>query len=89
MWLSSWDPNAPPTLSFHFAEDVYLTGNLCTNSYTYFDFLGVSIWNYNASPEMSYAGVRCCQFYINSRPIIGTVLLRKAPGIRFYFKFLS
>ena len=44
--------------------------------------IGISIWNYNASPELSYAGVRCARFYANGRPIngVGSVLLRKAPG---------
>ncbi|KAH7714252.1 Protein K04F10.2 [Aphelenchoides avenae] len=75
MWLTRWDPNGPPpVLSFSFAQDVELTG--------------VSIWNYNASPEMTYAGVKCTQFYINGRAIVGAVLLRKAPGY-VYFDYVQ
>jgi hypothetical protein len=53
---------------------------------------GVSIWNYNANAELSYAGVRCARFYANGRPIngIGSVLLRKAPGSKTdHFNLLS
>ncbi|TKR92951.1 hypothetical protein L596_007500 [Steinernema carpocapsae] len=33
---------------------------------------------------MAYAGVRCAQFYLSSRPLVGNVLLRKAPGYVFF-----
>uniref|UniRef100_A0A915MDD3 KATNIP domain-containing protein n=1 Tax=Meloidogyne javanica TaxID=6303 RepID=A0A915MDD3_MELJA len=46
----------------------------------------VSIWNYNASTELSYAGVRYARFYANGRPIngLGDILLRRAPGFVFF-----
>uniref|UniRef100_A0A1I8BNR3 DUF4457 domain-containing protein n=1 Tax=Meloidogyne hapla TaxID=6305 RepID=A0A1I8BNR3_MELHA len=47
---------------------------------------GISIWNYNASTELSYAGVRCARFYANGRLIngLGDILLRRAPGFVFF-----
>ncbi|KAF7639807.1 DUF4457 domain-containing protein [Meloidogyne graminicola] len=47
---------------------------------------GISIWNYNASTELSYVGVRCARFYANGKLIngIGDILLRKAPGFVFF-----
>ncbi|KAI6232615.1 hypothetical protein M3Y99_01008200 [Aphelenchoides fujianensis] len=71
MWLTAWDPQkSPPLLSFAFKEEVELSG--------------VSIWNYNASQELACAGARCAQFYIDGRPIVNAVLLRKAPGYVFF-----
>ncbi|KAI6222775.1 hypothetical protein M3Y95_00929500 [Aphelenchoides besseyi] len=71
MWLTTWDPQkSPPMLSFAFKEDVELSG--------------VSIWNYNASQELACAGAKCVQFYMNGRPIVNAVLLRKAPGYVFF-----
>lgn len=61
-----------PVLSFTFPCDIRVSG--------------ISLWNYNASPELSYAGVRSACFYANGRPINGmnSVLLRKAPGFVFF-----
>ncbi|KAE9554629.1 hypothetical protein FO519_002189 [Halicephalobus sp. NKZ332] len=74
MWLTKLDPNDPPMLSFTFASEEALTG--------------VSIWNYNVSPELSSAGVQCAQFYINGKAVVGAVLLRKAPGY-VYFDYVQ
>ncbi|KAL3086028.1 hypothetical protein niasHT_030452 [Heterodera trifolii] len=73
MWLSSlWNAQGPaPMLSFTFPHEI----RIC----------GVSVWNYNGSLEMSYAGVRCARFYANGKVLpIGMVLLRKAPGFLFF-----
>uniref|UniRef100_A0A915DN38 Ubiquitin-ribosomal protein eL40 fusion protein n=1 Tax=Ditylenchus dipsaci TaxID=166011 RepID=A0A915DN38_9BILA len=73
MWLTSWaatEDGTPPTLSFTFPREIQLAG--------------VSIWNYNASPELTYAGVKCAQFFANGRPIVNAVLLRRAPGYVFF-----
>uniref|UniRef100_A0A915MV68 KATNIP domain-containing protein n=1 Tax=Meloidogyne javanica TaxID=6303 RepID=A0A915MV68_MELJA len=50
------------------------------------DNLAKDIWNYNASTELSYAGVRYARFYANGRPIngLGDILLRRAPGFVFF-----
>ncbi|KAK0425882.1 hypothetical protein QR680_009438 [Steinernema hermaphroditum] len=70
MWLCKFDPEGPPLcLTFTFTETVSVTG--------------ISVWNYNESPEMAYAGVRCAQFYFGSRTL-SSVLLRKAPGYVFF-----
>uniref|UniRef100_A0A914EGU0 KATNIP domain-containing protein n=1 Tax=Acrobeloides nanus TaxID=290746 RepID=A0A914EGU0_9BILA len=75
MWLHRWDPlENSPMLSFTFPQEVELSG--------------VSVWNYNATPELTYAGVRCAQFYANSRPIVNEVLLRRAPGY-LYFDYIQ
>uniref|UniRef100_A0A914I8Z4 KATNIP domain-containing protein n=1 Tax=Globodera rostochiensis TaxID=31243 RepID=A0A914I8Z4_GLORO len=73
MWLRpQWNAQGPaPMLSFAFAQEICICG--------------VSVWNYNGSPELSYAGVRCARFYANGKPLaIGMVLLRKAPGFVFF-----
>ncbi|VIO97313.1 Conserved hypothetical protein, putative [Brugia malayi] len=67
MWLSSYSRNSPPVrVTVTFAEPIIASG--------------ICVWNYNASPEMSYAGVRCIQIYVNSKLLQGPILLRKAPG---------
>ncbi|VDD92081.1 unnamed protein product [Enterobius vermicularis] len=48
------------------------------------NILGVCIWNYNASLEMSYAGVRRVQFYFDGKPLTQVTQLRKAPGFVFF-----
>lgn len=50
------------------------------NSHIHYKLSGVSIWNYNASPEMSYAGVRLAKIYLNGKALDSLILLRKAPG---------
>ncbi|KAI1708264.1 Protein KATNIP like protein [Ditylenchus destructor] len=73
MWLTPWansEDGSPPVLSFTFPQEVELTG--------------VSVWNYNASPELTYAGVKCAQFFANGRPLVNAVLLRRAPGYVFF-----
>lgn len=62
-------------------------------------FIGISVYNYNASLEMSYIGVsrgrhprhtcthvqaRYCNIYIDDEPVALNVHLRKAPGHVFY-----
>ncbi|VDM43879.1 unnamed protein product [Toxocara canis] len=75
MWLISFAPNGPPPrITVTFPEPVPL--------------IGICVWNYNASPEMSYAGVRSAQLYVNGKPIMGSILLRKAPGY-VYFDFVQ
>uniref|UniRef100_A0A7E4VNG0 DUF4457 domain-containing protein n=1 Tax=Panagrellus redivivus TaxID=6233 RepID=A0A7E4VNG0_PANRE len=75
MCLLKFDPQTPiPMLSFTFPKEVSLSG--------------VSIWNYNASAELACAGVRCAQFYVNGKPIVSPVLLRKAPGY-VYFDYVQ
>lgn len=75
MWLSPYSKNSPPIrITVTFVEPIVASG--------------ISVWNYNASPEMSYAGVRCIQMYINGRPLQGLVLLRKAPGY-IYFDYVQ
>ncbi|VDK73915.1 unnamed protein product [Onchocerca ochengi] len=67
MWLSPYSRNSSPVrITVTFAEPT-ITSGIC-------------VWNYNASPEMSYAGVRCIQMYINGKMLQGPILLRKAPG---------
>ncbi|CAG9534229.1 unnamed protein product [Cercopithifilaria johnstoni] len=67
MWLSSYSHNSPPIrVTVTFVEPIIASG--------------ISVWNYNASPEMSYAGVRCIQMYLNGKPLQGPILLRKASG---------
>uniref|UniRef100_A0A915C313 KATNIP domain-containing protein n=1 Tax=Parascaris univalens TaxID=6257 RepID=A0A915C313_PARUN len=68
MWLIPYVANGPPPrITITFPEPLPL--------------LGICVWNYNASPEMSYAGVRSALLYVNGRPIVGPILLRKAPVI--------
>ncbi|VDM67736.1 unnamed protein product [Strongylus vulgaris] len=66
MWLIPFDPKQHPTITINFHKPTTLTG--------------ISFWNYNSSPEMSYAGVRLFHIFINSRLAASNVLLRKAPG---------
>uniref|UniRef100_A0A915C316 KATNIP domain-containing protein n=2 Tax=Parascaris univalens TaxID=6257 RepID=A0A915C316_PARUN len=75
MWLIPYVANGPPPrITITFPEPLPL--------------LGICVWNYNASPEMSYAGVRSALLYVNGRPIVGPILLRKAPGY-VYFDFVQ
>ncbi|WKX88985.1 hypothetical protein Q1695_008549 [Nippostrongylus brasiliensis] len=66
VWLSSFDSTTPTTITINFSKPSVLTG--------------ISFWNYNVSPEMSYAGVRLLHIFINGRMVASNVLLRKAPG---------
>ncbi|CAJ0565167.1 unnamed protein product, partial [Mesorhabditis spiculigera] len=70
MWLTPFDPSKPPTITINFPQPQAMTG--------------ISFWNYNASPEMSYAGVREVRIHANSKPVVGNALLRKAPGFVFF-----
>ncbi|CAI4225287.1 unnamed protein product [Auanema sp. JU1783] len=54
----------------------------------YVEIRGVSVWNYNASSELSYAGVRAMNVYTNGKLTSSNVLLRKAPGF-VYFDFVQ
>ncbi|VDN50234.1 unnamed protein product [Dracunculus medinensis] len=67
MWLVPHTPDLPPPcITITFPEPLQI--------------IGVSIWNYNASPEMSYAGVRLAKIYLNGKALDSLILLRKAPG---------
>ncbi|VDL70634.1 unnamed protein product [Nippostrongylus brasiliensis] len=66
VWLSSFDSTTPTTITINFSKPSVLTG--------------ISFWNYNVSPEMSYTGVRLLHIFINGRLVASNVLLRKAPG---------
>lgn len=70
VWLTPFDPGSPPTVTINFAKPSVLTG--------------ISFWNYNVSPEMSYAGVRLLHIFVNGRLAANNVLLRKAPGFVFF-----
>ncbi|ETN78430.1 hypothetical protein NECAME_10353 [Necator americanus] len=70
MWLIPFDPKQHPTITINFQKPTTLSG--------------ISFWNYNASPEMSYAGVRLLHIFINGRLAASNVLLRKAPGFVFF-----
>ncbi|RCN37848.1 hypothetical protein ANCCAN_16223 [Ancylostoma caninum] len=66
MWLIPFDCKQHPTITINFHKPTNLTG--------------ISFWNYNSSPEMSYAGVRLLHIFVNGRLVASNVLLRKAPG---------
>ncbi|CAD5211495.1 unnamed protein product [Bursaphelenchus xylophilus] len=71
MFLTAFDANKPPPcLSFHFEQSVEMSG--------------ISVWNYNATQELACAGVKCIQLYMNGKPIVGMIILRKAPGYVFF-----
>nr|CDJ96207.1 Protein K04F10.2 [Haemonchus contortus] len=70
VWLSSFEVNSTTTITINFSKPSELTG--------------ISFWNYNVSPEMSYAGVRLLHIFINGRLAASNVLLRKAPGYVFF-----
>uniref|UniRef100_A0A915PT46 KATNIP domain-containing protein n=1 Tax=Setaria digitata TaxID=48799 RepID=A0A915PT46_9BILA len=75
MWLTSYSHDSPPTrITITFAQPTAVSG--------------ICVWNYNASPEMSYAGVRCMQIYVNGKLLQGPILLRKAPGY-IYFDYVQ
>ena len=86
MWLSSFDPKKPTTVTLQFIKHQPITGK--EFSYHIKENLGVSIWNYNASPESSYAGVKYANIYVNGKLMVNNVLLRKAPGF-VYFDFVQ
>ncbi|KAK5985995.1 DUF4457 domain-containing protein [Trichostrongylus colubriformis] len=69
-WLTGFESNTPTTITINFSKPSELTG--------------ISFWNYNVSPEMSYAGVRLLHIFINGRLAASNVLLRKAPGYVFF-----
>ncbi|PAV82540.1 hypothetical protein WR25_08218 isoform B [Diploscapter pachys] len=66
MCLLEFDPQKPTTITIQFDQPFHIAG--------------ISFWNYNASTEMSYAGVKLMQIYINGKISVGNVILRKAPG---------
>jgi hypothetical protein len=68
MWLAPLfeSPSSPYCLTVTFRDTIELSG--------------ISIWNYNSSIELSYAGVRLINVYMNGRPVLHEVILRKAPG---------
>uniref|UniRef100_A0A1I7WVM0 DUF4457 domain-containing protein n=1 Tax=Heterorhabditis bacteriophora TaxID=37862 RepID=A0A1I7WVM0_HETBA len=74
MWMTTFDAKTPPIIMVQFPKPVAMTG--------------ISLWNYNASPELSYAGVRVAQLFVNGRLAVGNLLLRKAPVI-FQLRLLS
>ncbi|MCP9260924.1 Protein CBR-PGHM-1 [Dirofilaria immitis] len=65
MWLTSYSRNSPPVrITVTFAEPVIVSG--------------ICMWNYNASPEMSYAGVRCIQIYVNGKSTSRTHIVKES-----------
>uniref|UniRef100_A0A0K0ECN5 KATNIP domain-containing protein n=1 Tax=Strongyloides stercoralis TaxID=6248 RepID=A0A0K0ECN5_STRER len=72
MWLIAYDneKNTCPCITVTFKNEVYL--------------YGLSIWNYNESEEMSYAGVKYLRLFINGKKIENNILLRKGPGFVYY-----
>ncbi|KAL6731378.1 hypothetical protein Aduo_002250 [Ancylostoma duodenale] len=70
MWLIPFDCKQHPTITINFHKPTNVTG--------------ISFWNYNSSPEMSYAGVRLLHIFVNGRLAASNVLLRKAPGFVFF-----
>ncbi|KAL3998297.1 hypothetical protein ACH3XW_14485 [Acanthocheilonema viteae] len=75
MWLSSYSRDSSPIrVTVTFVEPIIASG--------------ICVWNYNASPEMSYAGVRCIQMYLNGKLLQGPILLRKASGY-IYFDYVQ
>ncbi|CAI2318027.1 unnamed protein product [Caenorhabditis sp. 36 PRJEB53466] len=74
MWLVPFDPKHPVTLSLTFHSPVSLKA--------------VSVWNYNSSFEMSYAGAKLVRFYVNGKPLMHHVMLRKATGF-VYFDYVQ
>ncbi|KAJ1351163.1 hypothetical protein KIN20_007122 [Parelaphostrongylus tenuis] len=65
MWLTSFDPKNPPTITLLLSKPTVVKG--------------ISFWNYNSSQEMAYAGVRLVNICFNGKPVANNVLLRKAP----------
>ncbi|CAD6184310.1 unnamed protein product [Caenorhabditis auriculariae] len=70
MWLSEFDPKKAVTITIQFPKPVFVKA--------------LSFWNYNASSELSYAGVKLIHVYINGKMVIGHFLLRKAIGNVFF-----
>lgn len=83
VWLTPFDPGSPPTVTINFAKPSVLTGksSLTDQHAPICSLAGISFWNYNVSPEMSYAGVRLLHIFVNGRLAANNVLLRKAPGL--------
>lgn len=73
MWLVDFDSKNFTTISITFHDNVALKA--------------ISVWNYNASFELSYAGVKAAKIYINGK-LIKNVLLRKATGF-VYFDYVQ
>nr|CAD2203459.1 unnamed protein product [Meloidogyne enterolobii] len=83
------DPKNMWIMNKEVSEDALLKQSSIFLSFTFpreVRISGISIWNYNASTELSYAGVRYARFYANGRPIngLGDILLRRAPGFVFF-----
>ncbi|VDM51714.1 unnamed protein product [Angiostrongylus costaricensis] len=66
MWLTTFDPKYPPTITIMLLKPTVVKG--------------ISFWNYNASQELAYAGVRLLNICTNGKAVVNNVLLRKAPG---------
>ncbi|VDN05821.1 unnamed protein product [Thelazia callipaeda] len=74
MWLTPFSRYSPPVrVTITFPEPIIASG--------------ICVWNYNASPEMSYAGVRSMQLYVNGKTLPGPILLRKAPDVAGFIYF--
>ncbi|CAH1391154.1 unnamed protein product [Nezara viridula] len=54
--------------------------NLKLKFSTPFHISGIAIWNYNESAELSYAGVKNLDIFLDDKLINEDVLIRKAPG---------
>ncbi|EFP12517.1 hypothetical protein CRE_29636 [Caenorhabditis remanei] len=73
MWLVDFDSKKPVTITITFHEIVALKA--------------ISIWNYNASFEMSYAGVKASKIYVNGK-LFKNIVFRKATGF-VYFDYVQ
>uniref|UniRef100_A0A8R1HZ10 DUF4457 domain-containing protein n=2 Tax=Caenorhabditis japonica TaxID=281687 RepID=A0A8R1HZ10_CAEJA len=74
MWIVDFDPKKPISISISFHSPISLKA--------------ISIWNYNASFELSYAGAKAAKIYVNGKSIMSHVLLRKATGF-VYFDYVQ
>ncbi|KAL1130423.1 hypothetical protein AAG570_011671 [Ranatra chinensis] len=64
MWIADGPP--PVTVHLKFTSPVHVCA--------------IVVWNYNASPELSYCGVRQIEIYVDNKLLKEDVLVRKAPG---------
>uniref|UniRef100_A0A1I7UXM9 DUF4457 domain-containing protein n=1 Tax=Caenorhabditis tropicalis TaxID=1561998 RepID=A0A1I7UXM9_9PELO len=73
MWLVDFDSKKPVTISITFHTSISLKA--------------LSVWNYNASFELSYAGVKASKIYENGK-LIKNIIFRKATGF-VYFDYVQ
>ncbi|UMM13682.1 hypothetical protein L5515_001836 [Caenorhabditis briggsae] len=73
MWLVDFDSKTPVVITISFHEPISLKA--------------ISLWNYNSSFELSYAGAKASKIYVNGK-VIRNVLFRKAIGF-VYFDYVQ